>query len=174
MSKFTGFFDGVGTYIGIVAGALLVLMAAFWIFSHGQGAPNPVPKDIRKAVSFKVYYPDEAKMPKGYVLDKSSFRKAEGSVVLFSISYDNGRSMVVSEQPQPPQDIIEKFKTSAIPVSNKVSTYLGQAAIGAYNNGDKIQTVTSLPITNGPWLIITAPSDVNQDELKQVLQALKK
>lgn len=174
MHSFTGFFRGVGTYIGIVLGAVIVLGLAFWAFSHGQIATNPVPKDIRKSASFAVYYPDENKLPKGYAIDKGSFKQADGGVVLFSLSYSNGRSLVISEQPQPAPDIIEKFKASAIPVSNKISTALGQAAVGAYNSGNKIQTVTSLPITNGPWLIVTAPADINQNELKQVLQALTK
>ena len=162
----------VGKYVLLGLGACIVLAAALWLLLSIHH--SPVPKDIRKGSNFSIYYPEEGKMPSGYTLDKTSFRKAEGGVVLFSVSYDNGRSMVFSEQAQPGSDVIDKFKAQAIPVNTKVNVPLGQAVIGAYGSGNNIRTVASLPITRGPWLIITAPSDINQNSLKQVLNSLTK
>jgi hypothetical protein len=49
---------------------------------------------------------------------------------------------------------------------------VGKALVGAYGSGKDLRTIASLPIPNGPWLIITAPSDINQADLEKVLQAI--
>ena len=113
-------------------------------------------------------------MPVGYKVDTSSFRTAESNVVLFSVNYSNGRSLVFSESEKPSGDVIDKFNASAIPIHTQVSTAVGKALVGAYGSGKDLRTIASLPITNGPWLIITAPSDINQADLEKVLQAISR
>ena len=113
-------------------------------------------------------------MPPGYHLDTASFKSPETGVVLFSVSYGNARSMVFSETAKPSSDVLDKFNSSAIPVHTQINTPYGKAFIGAYGEGKSLRTVASLPITNGPWLIVTAPSDINQDDLSKVLSALTK
>ena len=149
----------------VIAGVFLVLT----LRSNG-----PVPKSIQKSASFKVYYPKQSKMPMGYHLDTASFKSAESGVVLYSVSYGSGRSMVFSETAKPSSDIVDKFNSSAIPVHTQISTPYGKALIGAYGEGKSLRTIASLPITNGPWLIVTAPSDINQEDLSKVLGALTK
>jgi len=113
-------------------------------------------------------------MPSGYRLDKESFRTAQPGVVLFSLSYGNGRSMVFSEEAKPAGDTIDKFNASAIPVHTQVSTPIGTALVGAYGSGKDLRTIASLPIKNGPWLIVTAPADINQADLGKILSSLTK
>jgi hypothetical protein len=156
----------------IVFALVLVALASIvtvLIFKFSGGL---VPKNIQKQVNFHVYYPAQDKIPAGYKVDTSSFRTAASNVVLFSVNYSNGRSMVFSESEKPSGDVIDKFNASAIPIHTQVSTAVGKALVGAYGSGKDLRTIASLPIPNGPWLIITAPSDINQADLEKVLQAI--
>jgi len=154
----------------LLAVALVGLVLAF-TFKFSAGL---VPKSIQKQVNFHIYYPLQDKMPRGYEVDKSSFRTAESNVVLFSVDYGNGRSLVFSEAAKPAGDVIDKFNASAIPIHTQISTPVGKALVGAYGSGKDLRTIVSLPITNGPWLIVTAPSDINQADLQKVLQAISR
>ena len=153
---------------------VLVLGAAAGMYVWRFGPKSPVPKHIRNQVSFHIYYPDQNKMPAGYTLDIATFRIAQPGVVLFSVSYGNGRSMVFSEEAQPGGDVVSKFVSSAIPINNALSTPIGKATVGAYGSGKDLRTLASLPIANGPWLILTAPSDINQTDLINILRSLTK
>lgn len=152
--------------LAIVAAAVGVSLL---LLGFRQG---PVPRSIQKQVNFRIYYPAQDKLPAGYKLNGNSFRTAESNVVLFSVSYGSSRSMAFSETAKPPSDVIDKFNASAIPVHTQVSTTFGKALIGAYGSGKDLRTIASLPINNGPWLIVTAPSDINQTDLQKVLQAI--
>lgn len=150
---------------------LMVVVAGVFLFLT-QWPHGPVPHGVQKAVTFKIYYPKQRMMPTGYHLDTTSFRSPETGVVLFSVSYGNARSMVFSETEKPAGDVLDKFNSSAIPVHTQINTSLGKALVGAYGEGKSLRTVASLPITNGPWLIVTAPSDVSQTDLGKILNAL--
>lgn len=154
-----------------VISAIIILAAVVAAVLHGF-SNGPVPRDIQKQTNFRIYYPAQNKLPAGYSIDKSSFRTAEANVVLFSLSYGNGRSLVFSESPKPSGDVIDKFNASAIPVHTQVSTSVGKATVGAYGSGKDLRTIASLPVNDGPWLILTAPSDIDQNDLQQVLQAI--
>lgn len=131
--------------------------------------PSPVPVNISRAVNFKIYYPDQSKLPAGYVLDKNSFALPVKNGVAYSVSYDKGKKIVFSVQTKPVDSELQSFNANYIPLRVDVQTPLGQAEIGAY----KGQTLASLPILNGPWIVITAPSDINQQQLKQVINSIK-
>lgn len=158
--------------LALAAACLVVLAGGLWW--HETRSGSPVPKDIRGQVGFAIYYPDQSKLPKGYVLDTQSFREADPGVVLFSVRYGNSRSMAFSETVKPASDVIDKFYASAIPVHTQLTTSLGKAVIGAYGSGKDLRTIASLPINNGPWLIITAPSDINHDDLSRIVQSLSR
>lgn len=136
------------------------------------GSASIVPKKIRKSVNFSVYYP--ASMPSGYMLDTNSFRLAEAGVVLFSVTNSNSKDIVFSEQQQPSNTEIDKFISSYLPLNSTVQLPLGMARVGAYGSAPNIRTVLSLPIYNGPWLIVTAPSEINQADLVKITDSLKK
>jgi hypothetical protein len=136
------------------------------------GSTSIVPKKIQTSVDFSVYYPKD--LPPGYELDAESFRLAEPGVVLFAVNYGDRKDIVFSEQQQPPSSDIDKFITSYMPLNTVLQLPLGQARIGAYGSAPNIRTVVSLPIHNGPWLIVTAPADASHDDLVRIVQSLAK
>lgn len=154
--------------------ALVVVGLVIGVHNMLGGNASLVPKDIQKSVDFSVYYPDVKKLPAGYTLDTKSFRLADPGVVLFAVTYGDGKNITFSEQRQPSSSDIDKFVGNYIPLNTALQLTLGQAKIGAYGSAPNIRTVASLPIRSGPWLIITAPSNVNHDDLAKVLQSLTK
>lgn len=149
----------------VLIGVLVAVLAA-------GGSASLVPKKIQKSVDFPIYYP--ASLPAGYTLDIPSFQLAEAGVVLFTVSDSNGKDIVFSEQQQPSTSDMDKFISSYLPLNSVLQLPLGQAKVGAYGSAPNIRTVLSLPIRNGPWLIVTAPSDVNHDDLASILKSLTK
>ena len=150
--------------VGLVAG----------MYNVFGSSTSLVPQKIQRAVDFSIYYPNTKKMPAGYTLDIQSFRLAQPGVVLFAVTYGGGKDITFSEQQQPSNDDINKFVSSYIPLNTILQLPLGQAKIGAYGTAPDIRTVASLPIHNGPWLIITAPPNVSHDDLAQVMRSLTK
>lgn len=150
---------------------ILLLMAAIAWLSRQN---DPVPGDVRQAVDFPVYYPDPSALPAGYHLAGNSFRTAPGGAVVFQVITGDGQRLSFSEQPAPDSGVIDKFISSYIPLHTPLATPVGQAEIGAAGSGSHIETVASLPVNHGPWLIMTGPANGNQPALQQVLKALKK
>jgi hypothetical protein len=153
----------------IVAGAMIACVAM-----RPTEKPKPeyngvVPQVIAEKVSFKVYYPDPAKLPAGYALDKGSFQSPVPSGVAYKVNYGQGQSLVFSVQARPADSELQSFNANYIPLKLDFQTKLGQGAIGAYQG----ETLATLPILNGPWVIVRGPADVNQDQLKQILGSLK-
>lgn len=160
--------------LAIIVSGVTVTCIGYLVVRTKSSIPDPVPSSIRASVSYHIYYPDPAKLTGGYVLDTSSFTSPRPGVVLYSINYGNNKKLVVSEQPQPDASTIQAFYANYIPLRNSLRAALGEAQIGAYKNGDTLQTVASLPVAQGPWVIVTAPGDIHQQELQQVLDALRK
>lgn len=160
----------------IEGGSLLVILIviALIFLNHSTPTNIPVPESVRKAVNFHIYYPNQQKLPYGYSLDTTSFRLAEPGVVIYSVVSPDNQRLVFSEEQKPEQGVIDKFTTSSIPLHTEVKTGLGQAEFGAYGTGKNLRSVVSLPINGGPWLIITAPSSSNHDDLVHIIQALTK
>jgi hypothetical protein len=158
--------------IFVSGGTLLVLFVGVTIFVQQQiSADGPVPSDVSKAVNFSVYYPNQSKLPAGYTLDDASFRLADTNVIVYSVR-KNGEQLVFSETQTPDTSIVDKFTSSYIPLHNTISTKLGKAAMGAAGQGTNLKTIVSLPISNGPWLIVTAPANTKQSDMRQILQSL--
>lgn len=159
----------------LAAGVVVIAaILAIWIITRpaktkSPAHTSPVPVSIAHKVSFPIYYPDPGKLPAGYHLDDSSFASPVKNGVNYTVIYDGGKKMVFSVQAKPSDNDLQSFNSSYIPLRIDYQTPVGQAEIGAYHN----QTLVSLPIVNGPWVIITAPPDINQDQLKQVLQAMR-
>lgn len=108
------------------------------------------------------------------MLDVKSFRLPEEGVVLYTVKYGEGKDIVVSEQEQPSANDIDKFVTAYIPLNTELNLPIGRAKIGAYGTAPNIRTAISLPVKNGPWLIITAPSDISRDDLIHILESLNR
>jgi hypothetical protein len=109
-------------------------------------------------------------LPPGYNLNTNSFNLSpDKKGVYYSVSYGANKKIVFSVQVKPTDNELQSFNSNYIPLRVDYQTPIGQAEIGAYHS----QTLVSLPVINGPWIVITAPPDINQDQLKQVLRAIK-
>lgn len=153
-----------------LAGLVVVGLLIGWyrVASH----TSLVPEKIQKQVQFPIYYPET--VPAGYTLDTNSFHLPEPGVVIFAVTHGKGVDIVFSEEQQPSGNEIDKFVTSYIPLNSPLQLPLGQAKIGAYGKAPDIRTVVSLPIHDGPWLIMTAPSAVSHDDEVKILDSLTK
>lgn len=152
--------------VGLGITGLLIGWYLFW------GTSSVVPKKIQRSVDFSIYYPGV--VPIGYALDTQSFRLAEPGVVIFAVTHGNGKNIVFSEQEQPASSDIDKFISTYLPLNSEVKLPLGQAKVGAYGSAPNIRTVLSLPIRNGPWVIVTMPSDMSHDDLVKLVTSLTK
>ena len=156
-------------------GITIVIVVIAWIVALvSSDRISPVPKSILSSVSYPVYYPSDSRLPEGYALDKSSIELVNPKVVILVVKYDSNNMVVFNEQANPGATIINQYQSNYIPIHTTVWTPLGNAILGAYNDGHSIKTVVSLPVTNGPWIIVTAPSNINQTNLKEVLDSLTK
>lgn len=167
----------------LYAGFVLVIICAGVIlvgFAHrpkakSAFASSPVPPAISRAVGFLVYYPASDKLPRGYSLDKKSFiLSPQKNGVAYAVKYGDGNKIEITIQSKPSDSELQSATNNFIPLHNELQTPVGQAEIGAYNNHGQTETFVSLPVTNGPWIIMTAPYDIDQSQLKQVVLALRK
>jgi len=160
---------GSGIVIIVVA-----LSATIYINQRSNTVYNAIPLSVRDGVSFQIYYPEQSKLPAGYTFNLNSFTHPTNEVLVFSVNYPVNNKIIFSEQAEPSSSQIQNFYANYMPLRNSYQTAEGQAEIGAYKNtGGNLQTLVSLP-TNGTWLIITAPPDITQNQLKQVLSAITK
>ncbi len=150
--------------------AVIVILIVAIIFRQPA---DPIPKSILSAVPYPVYYPDQNRLPAGYNFKLSSVQLVKPNVVFYAIDYAK-QQIIVSEQVMPGNSVINHFTSDYIPLHTSVMTAIGTAVIGAYNDNHTVRTVLSLPVTNGPWLIVTAPANINQPALDQVLNSLIK
>jgi hypothetical protein len=145
-------------------------IAGYHHFVGGQAQPHsPVPLSIRRNANFSIYYPDQAKLPAGYTLNTGSFKFADNTAVIYTVSYGANKKLTFSVQKKPADTIIQKFATGYIPLHTNVTTPTGTALVGAIG----MQTVVSLPTKGNAWIIITGPSDTDQTRLTQVLRSIK-
>lgn len=169
-------FRGHTKRLPIAIGLFFVTLALVGLFiAINARNSSPVPKSVQKAVSFPVYYPDQKKLPKGYRLDETSFTSPVKNGVSYEVKYGDGKKIVFSGQAKPSNKDLEFFYRSYLPLRYDINMPIGKAEVGAYNNKGKVTTLVSLPINNSSaWLVITAPSDINQDDLEQVLRSIKR
>jgi hypothetical protein len=152
---------------------ILIILAAgsaggWWYFT--QRNTSPVPKNIQKAVSFPIYYPDPKKLPAGYSLDTSSFTSPSKDVIVYTVNYGQGNKLIFSVQPKPSIQDINDFNSHRIPIHIEFQTKLGIAELGVIGN----QAVVSLPTNINEWLIITGPQNLRESDISPVLEILKR
>ena len=129
---------------------------------------DPVPTSVRRSVSFNIYYPVQSRLPAGYILNTSSFTSNKLAVV-YEVSAPNQQKLVFSLQQKPSTTDLQVFNSKYLPLHLTVTTGVGVAAIGVLNQ----KTLVSLPTNSNAWILITAPINTNQDQLSQVLNALR-
>lgn len=154
-----------------VIGVILIVVIAF-----SGPSQSPIPKSILSSVSFPVYYPDPGRIPAGYSLDSKHIERINPGVVILFISRGaEAQYVVISEEANPGSPVINHFLADNIPLHSNLSTPLGTAAIGAYNDGREERTVISLPVINGgPWIIATAPGNANLAQFSKIVEVLIK
>jgi len=132
---------------------------------------DPIPTIIRNSVTFPVYYPDQQKLPTGYTLNLNSFGSPQKGVVVYTVTYGLNKKLIFTLQPKPSDNDLHTFYQNQVPLHFTWHTKVGTAIVGVLRQ----QTFVSLPTTNdNAWILITGPTDVNQNQLKQVIQAIKK
>ena len=152
-----------------LAGSLAILAIVGFVVFHKDTSANPVPAGLKTAVDYPVYYPDESKLPGGYKLNTASFANPTHDVIIYSLSNNQGQQVEVSLQDKPSANDLKAFDDYRIPLHSTFSTPIGQAIIGAIGN----QNVASVPTSSKAWLILTAPQEISQASLKQLLSAFK-
>ena len=159
--------------LGVVMLVIVISALVVFIYQQVSVAPNPVPLNVRSKLDFPIYYPVLSKLPKGYTLNLKSFSYPTKNVLVFSVDYASNNKITFSEQKKPSATEIQAFYADYMPLRNNYQTPVGQAEISAYNNGGStLETVVSLPTNTSTWIIITAPPNINQNQLDQVLSAI--
>lgn len=155
--------------MGVVA-LVLVLVVVL-----AGSAPSPISKVISNAVAFPIYYPDPNRLPANYTLNQNSIMVVKPGVVIFNVAIAGQKQNIVfSEEVRPSDATMNSFLANYIPLHTDFNTPLGSASVGAYNDGNEIKSVISLPINNGPWIIVTAPGSISNAVFESVVNALVK
>ncbi len=158
--------------IVIVLAALII--GLFFLVKHLErrhSVPlqeSPIPLSIRNKVPFNVYYPISSKLPKGYYFDAKSL-SATNITVVFDVKTSSDQSLIFSEQAKPSASALQIFYSRYMPLHFNFKTSVGNAGIGVINN----RTVASLPTNTNTWILLSAPSSINQTRLRQTLSAIR-
>jgi hypothetical protein len=157
------------TIILAVFAVLVIAGAVTGGLIYKSAHDSPVPKSIAKQVDFPIYYPAQKQLPKGYTLSKTSFKSPQSGVVVYAVTYGNGKRLVFSVQKKPSDDELASFVKTYIPIHREALTLVGKATIGSLNN----RTVVSIPTDSGTWILVTGPPEAyGTDALSKTLKAL--
>lgn len=161
-----------GRYALLIGGVVLTLFLV--IFLSGTST-SPILKSVSSAVAFPVYYPDPSRLPAGYTLNTSTIEVVKPGVVILNVSVPGRKQNIVfSEEVKPSLATINSFLADYIPLHVSFNSPFGSANVGAYNDGNGIRSVISLPINNGPWIIATAPGNVSNSIFESIVNTLVK
>lgn len=154
--------------VGVAIGLMIILQLA--LLGHKGSViatPDPIPLSIRQSAGFSLYYPDPTKLPAGYSLDKNSISLSQQAVLLIVTNAKQQR-IIMTIQKKPSDAAIQTFYRVHMPLTLPISTDIGPAAQGDLNN----ETVVSLPTSADAWILATAPLNVNQQQMAQVMKSL--
>ena len=164
------FLQRIPRWLIIVVVTVIALGSAslyYYIKSNSNTLPYPINKQTAQTLGFNIYYPNQKLLPAGYTLNKNSFSYTNQTII-YTVSSGTS-SLVFSVQAKPSTAQIKDFYSKNMPLNTTQSTKIGAATIGAVNG----QTLVSLPTNTNAWLLITAPSDVDQQTLNQVIQSIE-
>lgn len=144
-----------------IMGLIIVSSLSFYFLR----SKNPIPENIRKQVTFPVYYPN--KLPAGYSLDKNLIR-VENGIMFFSLDSKKNQKIIISEQTAPSNppdfDTIQKAYSSF-----KKIDVIGGKAIFIISG----ETPTAILLTNTTLINISASKDTPEDVLVRLVQDLQ-
>jgi len=148
--------------IGIIAGLLVLLViSAVWFIQR----PPSLPANIKSEVPFKAFMP--TKLPNNYHIQDSSYDYQSG-VLTFRIEGLDGKSILISQQPEPGNFDIGGFH-DILKDKQAVETAYGTAHIGKSEN-----TKVGSLLTSGLWIFLSSPPSTDSEDLKTVLSHLVK
>lgn len=159
-------------YIFSAVIAVLAIATGVILYFHSTGTQTDalsklIPQTIRQQVPFNLYIPDPSKLPLGYTLNIQSFSYGNDAL-LYKIGYGENQNLIVTVQQKPSDAAIKQFYKVHMPLTIPIQTNVGDAALGVLNN----ETVVSLPTNTNAWLLMTAPFNANQSQVKRVIQTM--
>jgi hypothetical protein len=158
----------------MIAAVIIIIIAGLISILIVTNKPqNPLPASVVKAVPYSVYYPDTNRLPINFSLIRGSIKVLTGNIVVFSMLGPNNENIIITQQGQPASSVISRFISSTMPLHTLIGTPVGTATVGSYNFNHSLRSIVSLPVIHGPWLIITAPANINQGLLMQVVDSLR-
>ena len=155
----------------IIIIALVIVLGAgaiyYFVFTKSDTLPYPIDRQTALTLGYDIYYPNQQKLPTGYILNKNSFYDTDQTLIYTAT---NGKTkLVFSDQAKPTDAQIQQFYAKNIPLHTTLTTSIGTATIGAIKN----QTVVSLPTKSNAWLLITAPGSINQGDLTTIVKSIQ-
>jgi hypothetical protein len=148
----------------LVAIITMLVGSGAWIAAHDQQQKD-FPVAVRQSVNFLLYVPSD--LPNGYYLDYQS-ASAISQAITFSINSRSGKALVVTEQPQPPDDQVQSFYDQQLTTVRTVPTGKGTIVFGEFETS-RFAGVT----TGNTWVLIRAVSAIEQDELERITHSFK-
>jgi len=143
----------IGTSLALI---IVIAVGSALFFSRDK---SPIPRSIRQAVSFTLYYPNA--LPQGYSLRSKSVRGDSG-IVFYSLANDK-RQVNVSQQPLPsnPPNL------NNLGGFSKLEATAGKAAVGA--NGS---SPTAIILSNTTLITINGTPGTPQDVVTNIAKAM--
>jgi hypothetical protein len=148
----------VGLAVFLLAGGIV-----WWYMGSQASRPDPELLDAKSQASFTLYY------PRG--LDKISYSKgsmkAKKDLVIFSMTYDGGKKLYISQQPKPKNVVFDDFYKRVL--NNKVDVFSsqGKAVMGAAGG----QTLGSL-VTDKVWVMANTKEAIDGQLMQQLISSL--
>jgi hypothetical protein len=140
-------------------------LIVFIVFSGLRPPKHNAPHSNFTASSFRVYYPNQSKLPSGYKFNNNS--KSNKQTVIYTVGSAT-HQLVFTIQQKPSSETLQNFLTHVIPLHTSLATSIGSAEIGAANN----ETIVSLPTDSNAWILVTATYNTPSNQLDQILLSL--
>lgn len=122
-----------------------------------------IPEEIQNSAGFYIPVPNQP--PKGWVLDKESYRYEDG-VVFYRLN-NQSRSLLITVQRKPETFDFKSFYAQGLSNASEFSTDSGIGAIGKTDE----RTVGSL-LLDESW-VLTTTQNVQSSEVRNILSSLK-
>jgi hypothetical protein len=149
----------------LVLCCVAVLVIIVGVLAWRSNAANDlIPAAVRQTADFRLYQP--GRLPAGFSLDKGSFRTAS-QVVTFSISYNDNRKIIISEQPKPSGFDFDLFYEQFTD-KKSIAAPVGKAVMGRYEDADLASV-----IADKTWILVRAPAGIESVQLEQLLLGFK-
>lgn len=131
---------------------------------RGPPASDRYLVQLASRVSFPLYGPQW--LPDGWYIDQQSI-DATAEVVTFTINDTQGKQLVFTEQPKPPQSNLDTFYNQQVSNSTAIDTAAGKVVIGQFE-GSPLAGVSA----GQTWILIRAVAAVDQQQFERFVSSL--